>query len=86
MCCIGLTACGSGTPSGNAPSAGQLYSATLSLQGQPAVTADGKDIQVTVAVNNTGSASFGSATSPHNVNLAAHSIDASGHVINNDLA
>lgn len=97
-CAFGLAACSSGQHGQAAPSSsgtrasvavpatGQHYRASISLQGQPEVTADGKNIVVTVQVKNTGAGTFGSQTAPHNVNLGAHSIDASGAVVNNDLA
>ncbi|MEO9228663.1 MAG: hypothetical protein ABI216_06920 [Devosia sp.] len=97
---VGLTACSSGQQSDNqqsssaslqstAPNASairQHYQATLSLQGEPGISADGKSVVVTVSVANTGTATFGSKTTPNNVNLAAHSVDATGKIIDNDLA
>lgn len=63
------------------------YHAELALADSPAVTADGKDILVTVNVTNDGPVPFGTrATAANNVNLGAHSIDMSGHVVDNDLA
>lgn len=63
------------------------YHAELALAGSPRVTADGKDILVTVNVTNDGSAPFGTqATAADNVNLGAHSIDTTGKVVDNDLA
>lgn len=37
-------------------------------------------------VTNDGKETFGSATTPNNVNLGAHAIDSSGNVVDNDLA
>lgn len=72
------------TPAGQA--AGH-YHAELSLAGSPAVTADGKDVLVTVNVINDGPAPFGTQATPvRNVNLGAHAIDASGAAVDNDLA
>lgn len=98
-CVVGLVACGSGQPDqetassgvasatvATAPAAGQHYQASISLDGQPEVTADGKSILVTVRVTNTGTGIFGSATMPHPVNIGAHSIDPAGKIVNNDLA
>lgn len=63
------------------------YHAELALAGSPAVTADGKDVLVTVNVTNDGPAPFGTQATPtHNVNLGAHAIDATGKVVDNDLA
>jgi len=95
---LALSACGSSQPSGTPAVAGEQtetsppvaqdghYHAELVLAGQPAVTADGKDIVVTVNVSNDGVGAFGSATEPHNVNLGAHVLDAAGKVVINDLA
>lgn len=62
------------------------YHASLSVAGRPTVSADGKSIIVTVEVINNGVAPFGSAAFPHTVNLGAHSIDAEGNIVINDLA
>lgn len=62
------------------------FGAKLSLRGTPTVAIEGASIQVHVLVENTGEIRFGSASEPHNVNLGAHSIDASGGIIDNDLA
>lgn len=56
------------------------------LVGEPSVTADAKNVAVTVTVKNDGIDAFGSASQPHNVNLGAHAVDADGKVIVNDLA
>lgn len=99
-CTVGLAACGSGHPgqqatgSSGTPTAsdasasltGPHYQASISLAGQPEVSADGKDIVVTVRVTNTGVGPFGSANTPHPVNVGAHSIDAAGKVVNIDLS
>jgi len=70
----------------SSPSSGVLYHASLALAEAPRVTADGKNIVMIVAVTNNGHGTFGSATAPNNVNLGAHSIDASGDIVDNDLA
>lgn len=63
------------------------YHAQLALAGSPTVTADGKDLLVTVNVTNDGPKPFGTqATAANNVNLGAHSIDTTGTVLDNDLA
>lgn len=99
-CAVGLAACGSdhpgqqatgssGTPTASDASAsltGSHYQASIALAGQPEVSADGKDIVVTVRVTNTGSGTFGSDNTPHPVNLGAHSIDAAGEVLDIDLS
>ena len=56
------------------------------LIGQPAIAADGKEILVKVNVTNDGPTIFGSFSEPHNVNLGAHSINADGDTVVNDLA
>ena len=93
-----LVACGSGQPMGESAAPSEQasastsavhpnhYHAELALSGQPKITADGKDIVVTVAVTNDGVGAFGSATEPHNVNLGAHALDAAHKVVINDLA
>lgn len=95
-----LVGCGSSQPGntsapGNAPQAEASapaaqtghYHAELALAGSPAVTADGKDILVAVNVTNDGPAPFGTQAGPvHNVNLGAHTVDATGKVVDNDLA
>lgn len=100
VCAAGLAACGSGqsdqqaagsssTPTASDASAsltGPHYQASISLDGQPQVSTDGKDIVVTVRVVNTGAGTFGSANTPHPINLGAHSIDAAGKVVNLDLS
>ena len=68
------------------PSTEQHYQAKLTLRGEPEISADGADIVVTVNVSNIGAITFGSTTTPNNVNLAAHSLDASGKIIDQDLA
>lgn len=100
-CAVGLAACGfdhsgqqaesssSGAPVASDASAsltGPHYQASISLVAQPEVGADGKDIVVTVRVTNTGNGAFGSANTPHPVNIGAHSIDAAGKVLNIDLS
>ncbi|NMW22894.1 hypothetical protein HFP05_00280 [Rhodanobacter denitrificans] len=61
------------------------FSAQLALHGVPAVSTDGKFIVVTVDLSNNGSAVM--ETKGFNpINLGAHSIDADGKVISNDLA
>jgi len=89
-----LTACSSshqpdtaGSPSSSSASTSMKhFQAKLTLGGVPGVSADGKDVVVLADVTNTGAATFGSQTEPHNVNLGAHSIDASGKIIDNDVA
>ncbi len=57
----------------------------LSLQGEPTLEADGKNIAVTVNLANSGKTAL-SSTGSKPVNLGAHSVDASGHIITLDLA
>lgn len=62
------------------------FRARLTLAGLPELTVDEKKILVTVNVTNDGVGTFGSGVVPHQVNLGAHSIDASGKIVDNDLA
>lgn len=57
----------------------------LTLQGEPALTADGQNIAVTVNLMNGGKTVLSSSGTPP-VNLGAHSVDANGKIINLDLA
>lgn len=92
----GLAACGSGqqaqpvaasasAPGPATPALGQHYQASISLVGQPEVSADGKEVVVTVHVTNTGSGIFGSTTEPNNVNLGALNVDSTGKVLSYGL-
>jgi hypothetical protein len=96
-----LAACGGGQPNDQQPTPSAAaqdqssapavqaghYHAALALVGRPEVSVDGKNVIVTVNVTNDGSGSFGTQATPdHNVNLGAHSIDATGKVLDNDLA
>ena len=96
-----LAGCGSSQPENASAEAGNAqqakasaltaqtghYHAQLALASAPEVTADGKDILVTVNVTNDGPAPFGTQATPaNNVNLGAHAIDATGKVVDNDLA
>jgi len=94
-----LAACGpsqSSSPSAAATAQGAAsgaaaqsrdYHAELALVGQPELAADGKSIIVRVNITNDGPIPFGTqATAVHNVNLGAHSIDAAGKIMDNDLA
>lgn len=95
-----LAACGPGqqeapssTPGGSAqtgatssPASSDQYHAEMALVGQPSVTADGKDVEVTVTVTNSGTTAFGPATGSHGVTLGAHSIDSDGAIVSQDLA
>lgn len=95
---LGLAACSSGqqstgkeaataNPTSQPAAAQQQYQATLSMSGDPTVSADSKDVAVTVTVTNTGSAPFGTDMSPGvNVNLGAHGVDTNGKVVDQDLA
>lgn len=79
----------SGSAPGSAPAAVQPtgpFHANLVLVRHPEVTASGKNILVTVAVTNDGTGTFGSASGRYGVNLGAHSIDATGKVVDLNLA
>jgi len=60
-------------------------SVKLTLLGSPMLTADGKNIAVSVNLANDGKASLSSAGTPP-VNLGAHSVDDHGQIIVNDLS
>lgn len=60
-------------------------SVTLTLQGAPTVSVDGKFIDVRVILANHGKTML-TSTGPNPVNMGAHSVDANGTVIDNDLA
>jgi len=62
------------------------YHARMALLSPPVVMPGNKDIRIATSVTNDGTTTFGSATTPHNVNLGAHTIDASGKIVDNDLA
>ncbi|CAM5235755.1 hypothetical protein RLIN73S_02555 [Rhodanobacter lindaniclasticus] len=57
----------------------------MTQQGAPTLSADGQSIDVAVTLANHGKAAL-SPAGPNPVNLGAHSADASGTVIDNDLA
>ncbi len=68
----------------NALTADQV-SVQMTLQGAPTLSADGQSIDVAVTLANHGKTVL-SSTGPNPVNLGAHSADANGTVIDNDLA
>jgi hypothetical protein len=68
----------------NALTADQV-SVQMTLQGEPTLSADGQSIDVAVTLANHGKTVL-SSTGPNPVNLGAHSADANGTIINNDLA
>lgn len=99
MLVFALAGCGSSQPGNNSAEGDNAqpakatvaqtehYHAELALAGSPMVTADGKNVLVTVNVTNDGPAPFGTqAKATNNVNLGAHSIDTAGNVVDNDLA
>ena len=57
----------------------------MALQGAPTLSVDGQFINVAVSLANHGKTVL-SSTGPNPVNLGAHSADANGTVIDNDLA
>lgn len=91
-CLITLSACNSSNQAENqqmssstgAPSGGS-YQASLTLSAPPEISSNGQSIIVIVNVTNIGSGTFGSTTTPNNVNLAAHGIDATGKIVDQDL-
>ena len=68
----------------NALTADQV-SVQMTLQGAPTLSADGQFIDVAVTLANHGKVAL-SSTGPNPVNLGAHSADANGTVVDNDLA
>lgn len=68
----------------DALTAGQV-NVQMTLQGAPTLSADGQSIDVAVTLANHGTVAL-SSTGPDPVNLGAHSADAAGRVIDNDLA
>lgn len=82
---FGKSASGAPSQRAQAKSAGH-FRAKVTLVGPPKISIDGKNILVTVNVSNDGVGTFGMDTAPNQVNLGAHSIDASGKIIDNDLA
>ena len=74
---------GSGTSS-TPLTAGQV-DVKLTLQGEPVLEADGQKIAVKVNLANSGETAL-SSTGTKPVNLGAHSVDASGHIVTLDLA
>lgn len=62
------------------------YHAELALIGRPEAVNGGTAIKVTVRVTNDGPKTFGSATQPHSVNIGAHTVDASGKIVDLNLA
>lgn len=69
----------------NAAASTNQLRAQVALHGAPVISADGKFIVVTVDLSNDGSALL-ETKGINPINLGAHLIDASGKVINNDLA
>jgi len=91
-CLITLSACNSSNQAENQQTSSSTgvtseasYQASLALSDSPEISANGQSIIVTVNVTNTGSSTFGSTTTPNNVNLAAHSFDATGKIVDQDL-
>lgn len=97
---LALTACGSGqndstanklatAAAAPAAPAGALtadqVNVQMTLQGAPMLSADGQFVSVTVVLANHGKTTL-TSTGADPVNLGAHSADASGTIIDNDLA
>lgn len=78
------TAAAAPAASANALTADQV-NVQMTLQGAPTLSADGQFIDVAVTLANHGKVAL-SSTGPNPVNLGAHSADANGTVIDNDLA
>lgn len=99
---LGLAACGSGhdqdaattsaaTTSGTpAAAAGQRLTADqvnvqMTLEGKPTLSSDRKFVDVKLSLTNHGTVTLASIP-PYPVNLGAHSVDANGKIVDNDLA
>lgn len=93
---LALAACNSGQDSSAAnqpaattaavvPLTADQVSVLMTIQGAPTISADGQSVAVTVNLANNGKTTLTSSGSGP-VNLGAHSTDASGKVVNIDLA
>lgn len=98
---LGLAACSSGqdqTTADQSAAAGDASAPTaakrltpdqvdvqMTLQGAPVLSADGQFVDVTVSLANHGKTTLAS-TGKYPVNLGAHSMDASGKIVDMDLA
>jgi glucose/arabinose dehydrogenase len=78
------TAAAAPAASANALTADQV-NVQMTLQGTPTLSADGQSIDVTVTLANHGTVVLNS-TGPNPVTLGAHSADANGTIVDNDLA
>lgn len=78
------TATAAPAASANALTADQV-NVQMTPQGAPTLSADGQSIDVTVTLANHGKVVL-SSTGPNPVTLGAHSADANGMIIDNDLA
>lgn len=72
-------------PATSKPLTADQVSVQMTLQGEPTVSADGQFIDVTVNLANHGKTTL-SSTGLHPINLGAHSADANGAIVDNDLA
>ncbi|MFI5071362.1 MAG: hypothetical protein ACHP8A_10785 [Terriglobales bacterium] len=68
-----------------APLPSDQFKVRMVLQGSPVISVDGKFIVVTVDLSNDGSAIL-ETKGINPINLGAHSINADGSLVNNDLA
>lgn len=98
---LGLAACSSGqdqaatnqpaatgtavAPTAATPLSADQVNVQMTLQGAPALSADGQFVAVTVDLTNHGTTTL-TSTGLDPVNLGAHSVDANGVVVDNDLA
>jgi len=78
------TATAAAAASANALTADQV-NVQMTLQGAPTLSADGQSIDVAVTLANHGKVVL-SSTGPNPVTLGAHSADANGTIVDNDLA
>lgn len=74
------------TPAASAsPLTADQVNVQMTLQGAPTLSADGQFIDVTVSLANHGKTTL-TSTGSNPVNLGAHSADAKGTIVENDLA
>lgn len=72
-------------PTAAKPLTADQVNVQMALQGTPALSADGQFVDVTVDLANHGKTTL-TSTGLDPVNLGAHSVDANGTVVENDLA
>lgn len=74
-----------GTAAGARPLTADQVNVQMTLKGTPVLTTDGQFVAVTIELANYGKTTL-TSTGLDPVNLGAHSVDAGGAVVDNDLA